>query len=187
MLCEKCGQREATRIIDFALLELNLCDTCYATLSASFEAIPKLTTRFPATREFIQQMVAEDSRFSDEAFEFVIEAMHEASTAWCSEHRTQIEFWLRETLKVKAAPISIPATLRIPARKLATALRRLASRQFGKCAADVFKSWGVTRWGDFGEIVSRLQRAKVPGFEMLEFREDDFAGRGVLDDIFPEC
>jgi uncharacterized repeat protein (TIGR04138 family) len=91
-----------------------------------------------------------------------------------------------ETQKDKETPIEEIADMKMPSEQLVVALRRLASERFGKCATATFNSWGVTRWQDFAEIVSRMQKAKISLFCFLVCSEEDFKGRGVLDDVFPE-
>jgi uncharacterized repeat protein (TIGR04138 family) len=111
------------------------------------------------------ELLAQDSPYDVEAYEFVLEAMKNAFAEW---------------------NVKEPADARMPSKQLVVALRRLASERFGKCAAATFNLWAVTRWQDFAEIVSRIQEARVSLFGFLAFNREDFKSRGVLDDVFPE-
>src|SRR5947199_8925899 len=44
----------------------------------------------------------------------------------------------------------------ITGQQLCEAIRQLALREFGYMAKTVFKSWGITQTGDFGEMVYHL-------------------------------
>ena len=121
-------------------------------------------TRIPTPDEAIQKIVAEYPRFDTEAYEFVVEAMEAAFSEWSAKH----------------------ADMKMPSKQLVVALQRLASERFGKCVTATFNLWGITSWQDFAEIVSRMQEAKAVHFLDLVFNKEDFRGRGVLDDVFPE-
>jgi uncharacterized repeat protein (TIGR04138 family) len=111
------------------------------------------------------ELLAKDSPYDVEAYEFALEAMKNACTEWNAKE---------------------PADTKIPSKQLVVALQRLASERFGKCAVATFNLWGVTRWQDFAEIVSRMQEARVSLFPFLAFDKEDFKSRGVLDEVFPE-
>ncbi len=111
------------------------------------------------------ELLAKGSPYDAEAYEFALEATKNAFAEW---------------------NIKEPADAKMPSKQLVVALRRLASERFGKCAAATFNLWGVTRWQDFAEIVSRMQEAKVSLFLILVLNKEDFKSRGVLDDVFPE-
>jgi len=111
------------------------------------------------------ELLAKGSPYDAEAYEFALEAMKNAFGEWNAKE---------------------PAGTKMPSSQLVVALQRLASERFGKCAAATFNLWGVTRWQDFAEIASRMQEAKILPSALLEFNQDDFKSRGVLDDVFPE-
>jgi uncharacterized repeat protein (TIGR04138 family) len=111
------------------------------------------------------ELLAKDSPYDAEAYEFTLEAMNNAFAEWSAKES---------------------ADSKMPSQRLVVALRRLASERFGKCAAATFNLWGVTRWQDFAEVVSRMQEANIPLFRRFVFDQDDFKSRGVLDDVFPE-
>jgi uncharacterized repeat protein (TIGR04138 family) len=172
MLCEKCGQRDATQSFMFGLHYINLCDACHARLLEGFERMRKVAeqygtvTRIPSREEIIQQIVSEDSQFNSEAYKFVAEAM---ADAFC------IGF-----------PDETAEELKIPTTQLITAIRKLASKRFGTRARGIFKSWGVTKWSDFGTITGRMQKAGEGFFSALDFRKRDFQRHGDFDDVFPK-
>jgi uncharacterized repeat protein (TIGR04138 family) len=112
------------------------------------------------------ELLARDSPYDAEAYEFALEAMKNAFGEWNAKE---------------------PAGTKMPSKQLVVALQRLASERFGKCAAATFNLWGVNRWQDFAEIVSRMQEAKVSLFAPLALDKEDFKSRGVLDDVFPVC
>ena len=111
------------------------------------------------------ELLAKDSPYDAEAYEFTLEAMNNAFVEWSAKE---------------------PADSKIPSQRMVIALQRLASERFGKCAAATFNLWGVTRWRDFAEIVSRMQEARLSLFLFLAFDKEDFKSRGVLDEVFPE-
>jgi uncharacterized repeat protein (TIGR04138 family) len=110
------------------------------------------------------ELLAKDSPYDAEAYEFALEAMNNAFAEWNAKE---------------------PAGTKMPSDQLVVALQRLASERFGKCAAATFNLWGITSWQDFAEIASRMQ-GEVNLFQNLILNEEDFKSRGVLDDVFPE-
>jgi uncharacterized repeat protein (TIGR04138 family) len=181
-LCQKCGRVPATQGVD----HLMVCDDCAEVLRRANKGIQELFAWFSTRQEPIESIVAEDSRFSSEVYEFVAEAMGKALFEWYSKHRIRFDGSLIETQNDKETPVGKLADMKMPSERLVVALRRLASERFGKCAAATFNSWGVTRWQDFAEIVSRMQKAKISLFCFLVCRQEDFKSRGALDDVFPE-
>lgn len=111
------------------------------------------------------EAIAKDSPYDVEVCEFTLEAMKNACAEWNAKE---------------------PADTKMPSKQLVVALQRLASERFGKCATATFNLWGVTRWQDFAEVVSRMQEAKVVPFSELVLDKEDFKSRGALDDVFPE-
>jgi uncharacterized repeat protein (TIGR04138 family) len=169
-----------------------VCDSCAAILLEPSRKLQKLAekygtvTRIPTPKEIIQKIVEGDSRFSAEAYEFVAEAMKAALLEWHSKRNAKPEGFLSETRKDIEVPAGKYVKMEISSKQLVVALQRLASERFGKCATATFNSWGVTCWQDFAEVVSRMREAKVSLFSILAFNREDFKGRGVLDDVFPE-
>jgi len=179
---------EATQNVNFRWV----CDSCGAIvpepLRKKQELIEKYgtATRIPGPKEIIQKIVDGDSRFSAEAYEFVVEAMGAALSEWILKHGAGSGLISPETRTDKEAPVEKLTTMEMPSKQLVVALRRLASERFGKCATATFNSWSITRWQDFAEVVYRMQEADISLFPILAFNREDFKSRGVLDDVFPE-
>lgn len=168
MLCEKCGQQEATIHLsqytspDGITFYKALCEECGKEEIPKFEKGP-VSPNAPWSKAI--ELLAKDSPYDVEAYEFALEAMNNAFAEWNAKE---------------------PADTKMPSKQLVVGLQRLASERFGKCAAATFNLWGVNRWQDFAEIVARMQEAKVMLFLLLAFTKEDFKSRGVLDDVFPE-
>ena len=185
MVCEKCGQREATiHLVRCAspsdiTFKKDYCEECGKDEISKFEK----TLEFQSAEwsKAIESILAKDSGYSTEAYEFALEAMHNAFAEWSSEHGAGLGNRAPATKNDEKL-----AEMKIPSKQLVVALQRLASERFGKSATATFDSWGITRWQDFAEIVSRMQVAEVSLFSLLAFNKEDFRGRGVLDDVFPE-
>jgi uncharacterized repeat protein (TIGR04138 family) len=65
----------------------------------------------------------------------------------------------------------------ISGRELLDGIRRLALKEFGALATMVFHVWGVTKTGDFGDIVFNLVNASL----MSRSDEDN---RAEFDDVY---
>jgi uncharacterized repeat protein (TIGR04138 family) len=185
MLCEKCGQRETTIHLiqstspDGITFKKSLCEECGKDEVPKFEKIAESQSAEWSTA--IELILAKDLRYTAEAYEFALEAMHNAFSEWHSEHSA--EFGNLSPVTENDTEL---ADMAMPSKQLVVALQRLASERFGKCATATFNLWGITCWQDFAEIVSRMQKANVSLFWLLAFNREDFKGRGVLDDVFPE-
>jgi uncharacterized repeat protein (TIGR04138 family) len=192
MLCEKCGQNEATQTFMFGLRGINLCDACHARMLEGFERMRKVAerygtvTRIPSLNEIIQRIIAKDSRFGSEPYEFVAEAMREAFCSWpLGEDFTTLTDIKSKIPKDKDGLAKMASKLRIPTKHLIDAFCKLASKKFGKRTIAIFSSWGVTKWSDFGEIVGRMQKANGPFFDALKFSKKDFERAGDFKNKFP--
>lgn len=185
MLCEKCEQREATiHLVQNTspvgiTFKKSLCEECGKEEVPKFEKLAE--SQSAEWSKAIESILAKDSRYTTEAYEFALEAMHNAFAEWYSEHSAEFES-LSPTMENDKTLVD----LEMPNKQLVVALQRLASERFGKCATATFNLWGITCWQDFAEIVSRMQEAKISLFSILAFHKEDFRGRGALDDVFPE-
>ncbi len=168
-----------------------VCDSCAAILNEPYKKLQELAekygtvTRIPTLSEIIQGIVAEDSRFSEEAYEVVAEAAKSAFSELLLKRNAKPEGFSLETRKDNEGPVERFAYVKISSKHLVVALQRLAAKRFGKCATATFNSWGVTCWRDFAEVVSRMQ-GKFYLFENFVSNKEDFRSRGALDDVFPE-
>lgn len=76
-----------------------------------------------------------------------------------------------------------PAHRHVTGRELLEGARQLAIEEFGPLAPAVFRSWGVHRTEDFGEIVFNLVEANLMGKTDTDTRED-FANGFDFDKAF---
>lgn len=65
-----------------------------------------------------------------------------------------------------------PGHRHVTGKELLEGARRLAAEQFGPLAPTVFRSWGVHRTEDFGEIVFNLVEANLMGKTDTDTRAD---------------
>ena len=78
-----------------------------------------------------------------------------------------------------------PAERHVSGRELLDGIRQYAGRLFGPLAPTVFRSWGVRRAADFGEIVFNLVDNDLLGKTESDRRED-FAGGFDFDTAFED-
>ena len=71
----------------------------------------------------------------------------------------------------------------VSGKELLEGIREYAARQFGPLAPTVFRSWGIRRTEDFGEIVFNLVESKLLGKTQSDSR-DDFADGFDFDRAF---
>ena len=71
----------------------------------------------------------------------------------------------------------------VSGRELLDGIKGLARREFGPMAKTVFESWGVTKTGDFGEIVFNLVETGILGRTEEDSRED-FVDVYDFDEVF---
>jgi uncharacterized repeat protein (TIGR04138 family) len=95
----------------------------------------------------LAEVVRRDPRFTYEAYDFVFEA-------------------LRHTQRMlgREPPEETPDETtphHVSGRELLEGIRDLAVREFGLMARTVFRMWGITKTGDFGEIVFNLVEANL--------------------------
>jgi uncharacterized repeat protein (TIGR04138 family) len=112
-------------------------------------------------RDELAQIIANDPRYSIEAYGFILEALSLA-------RHQKLKLKRHDREHEPAAPpaagtrASAPRTGKTRAvghvngRELCDAVRRLAMRQFGLLAATVLSEWGVRSTSDIGEIVYNL-------------------------------
>jgi len=100
--------------------------------------------------EILNRIVAEDARYSLEAYVFVNESLRH----------------LQDGLEERR---------HVTGRELLEGIRIYALEQFGPLSREVFSCWGVTRCEDFGEIVFNLVDGQLLG-KTEEDRREDFGG-----------
>ena len=115
-------------------------------------------------RQKVVELARRDGRYNPEAYFFVFQSLQFA----------------QEELVGAASdepPSECPAPSDAPERHvsgqlLCEAARQLALRQFGYLAECVFRSWGITKTGDFGEIVYGMIRHQLMKKTSDDCRED---------------
>ena len=113
--------------------------------------------------EVLDQILAKDSRYTREAYDFVGEAL---------------EF----TMQLLKKPAQGPER-HISGQDLLDGIRQYALRQYGPMAKEVLGHWGIRRCEDFGEIVFNLVEKQVLGRTEKDSR-DDFKGGYDFDEAF---
>ncbi len=117
----------------------------------------------------ITELLKEDSRYAFEAYVFLFEALGYAQnvlnmgTESPSEAIGQAE---QESEEEQAAERHVTG------QELCEAVRRFAVEQYGYMAKTVLNSWGVTKTGDFGELVFNLIRIGQMRRTARDCRED---------------
>lgn len=113
--------------------------------------------------EALLQILAEDTRFDENAYHFVREAL---------------DF----TIKLMEKPLE-GVGRHVKGGELLEGIRQFALQEFGPLAKTVLNRWGVTRCEDFGDIVFNLVNKGVLG-KTDEDRKEDFAGGYDFDVAF---
>ena len=93
--------------------------------------------------EAVAQIMREDSRFSPEAYLFVLESL---------------DF----TTKMLSKPAFGPER-HITGAELLEGIRKFALKEYGPVVMTVLNSWGIQRGADFGQIVFNMVNKKILG------------------------
>ena len=135
----------------------------------------------------IAQLLADDKRYTLDAYIFVFEALNFAHNTLGMGGGGEAEKPPKRRKKsAKAATTEEVATPPTPeeerqrhltGQQLCEAIRQYALEQFGLMAKCVFNSWGIHQTGDFGEIVFNLIK-----IEQMHKTKDD--RREDFDDVF---
>ena len=111
----------------------------------------------------LDTILAQDARFTREAYLFVREALDFTQKLVSRENRDTVRH--------------------VNGQELLDGIRQYALQQFGPMAATVFEEWGVTRCADFGEIVFNMVDADLLAKTDKDSR-DDFQGGYDFDTAF---
>jgi uncharacterized repeat protein (TIGR04138 family) len=124
--------------------------------------------------EGVQQIVAKDSRYEADAYEFLREALD----------FTQKSLG-RNTEKTRAREGAAASEIghHVSGQQLLAGIREFAAQRYGPMTMMVFESWGVKRTDDFGEIVFNMVGEGLLGKTDNDSRED-FKGVYDFDTIF---
>ncbi len=94
----------------------------------------------------IFQLLKRDTRYKLEAYQFVRDALSYAHD----------ELGMGQATEEAAESEDIQAEAHLTGQQLCQAIRVYSIEQFGLMARVVLNNWGITRTGDFGEIVYNL-------------------------------
>ncbi|HBA85046.1 MAG TPA: hypothetical protein DCZ95_13215 [Verrucomicrobia bacterium] len=119
--------------------------------------------RKPTFEQALEQILKEDRRYHEHAYEFL---------------REGLDF----TMKALAKPAEGEAR-HVSGQELLQGLRRFALQEFGPMAKTVLHRWGITRCEDFGEIVFNLVDKGVLGKNERDSRQD-FTGGYDFEEAF---
>lgn len=139
----------------------------------------------------LAKLLADDDRYSYEAYVFVFEALNYAHTKLemgVAKSSETPEIEAAETAAEEAGESGSPksgeagseesqAERHLTGQQLCEAIRRYAQEQYGYMAKCVLNSWGVHSTSDFGEIVFNLIRIG----QMRKTKEDR---REDFNDVF---
>lgn len=124
----------------------------------------------------VTKLLKNDPRYRLEAYQFVREALSFAQDVMAiqGDATTDPEDSVEEDEEQER---------HLTGQQLCEAIRQYAIEQYGYMAADVLKSWGVTRTSDFGEIVYNL--IEIGYMKKSESdRREDFDDVYEFDDAF---
>jgi uncharacterized repeat protein (TIGR04138 family) len=100
----------------------------------------------------IAQLLRDDPRYKVEAYALVFEALNYA------HKELNMGTPIASLAEEADEPGQMEEERHLTGQELCEAIRQYALDQYGLMAETVFKSWGVTKTGDFGEIVFNLIR-----------------------------
>jgi uncharacterized repeat protein (TIGR04138 family) len=105
----------------------------------------------------IAQLVAEDRRYTFEAYVFLLEAL-----AYAQNVLDMGEESAAEPLPAAVAEGEEPGPQRhVTGQQLCEAIRRYALDRYGYMAKTVLNSWGLHNTSDFGQLVFNMIRGKL--------------------------
>jgi uncharacterized repeat protein (TIGR04138 family) len=133
-------------------------------------------------RDELARIIANDPRYSIEAYAFILEALNHARRQKLkSAGRDRAQKEPSRTARSERSGASGSKRQRVSGhvvgRELCESVRQLGIRQYGLLAATVFDHWGVRSTSDIGEIVYNLISAGD-----LEKTPSD--ARSDFDDVF---
>ncbi len=110
-------------------------------------------------RDELARIIANDPRYSIEAYAFVLEALNHAKHQKLKAHaHRQDADRSSDPQRKRRRPSSSKKRVsgHVTGGKLCEALRKLALRQYGLLSATVLNHWGIHSTSDVGEIVYNL-------------------------------
>jgi uncharacterized repeat protein (TIGR04138 family) len=112
-------------------------------------------------RDELARVIARDSRYSIEAYAFVLESLrlarhHKLKAQAKKRERTGAPRPRKKKTTPKSDQTKFDEAGHVTGRELCQAARRLALRHYGLVALTVLEQWGVQSTSDIGEIVFSL-------------------------------
>ena len=112
-------------------------------------------------RDELARVIARDSRYSIEAYAFVLESLrlarhHKLKSQAKKRERTGAPRPRKKKPTPKADQTKFDEAGHVTGRELCQAARRLALRHYGLMALTVLEQWGIRSTSDIGEIVFSL-------------------------------
>ncbi len=112
-------------------------------------------------RDELARVIARDSRYSIEAYAFVLESLrlarhHKLKGQAKRRERTAASRPRKKNPKPKADQTEFDESGHVTGRELCQAARRLALRHYGLMALTVLEQWGLRSTSDIGNIVFSL-------------------------------
>lgn len=108
--------------------------------------------------EKIEQIVAQDARYTQDAYKFVREVLAHAQKKLAPNKKIQIQ-----------------QPQHVSGQELLESVRQYTLKEFGPMGKDVLAEWGILRCEDVGEIVFNMVAADILSKRKQDVRED-FAG-----------
>jgi uncharacterized repeat protein (TIGR04138 family) len=112
----------------------------------------------------IQNLVSQDSRYSEAAYYFLSDALSYTTKKMKRDGRSAAE-------------------RHISGQELLEGIREFALNQFGPLTRVVLEDWGIYRCEDFGTIVFNMVRSNLLGASEGD-SETDFSGGYAFSDVF---
>ena len=116
----------------------------------------------------ITELLQEDRRYAFEAYVFIFEALGYAQNVLDMGSESPSE----ATPQPQSEEQDQATERHVSGQELCEAVRQFAVEQYGYMAKTVLNSWGVTKTGDFGEIVFNLIRIGQMRKTAHDCRED---------------
>ncbi|MFH0879363.1 MAG: Minf_1886 family protein [Lentisphaerota bacterium] len=119
--------------------------------------------RKPSFSQALEQLLKEDTRYDEQSYYFVREA-------------------LDHTIKALSKPVEGEGR-HVSGQELLEGIRQYALKEFGPMTKTVLNRWGIRRCEDFGEIVFNLVQSGILGKTDKDSKQD-FAGGYDFDTAF---
>ena len=94
----------------------------------------------------LQKVVSKDFRYSMQSYQFIFEALDYTASQLGKKYNSSIE-----------------EERHVTGQELSGGIKRFATEKFGYMTRIVLEQWGITKSGDFGEIVFNLVDSELMG------------------------